>query len=231
MSESPPASTPRNPDRWKTAALILTVLTTVFASLLAALQTNADLRAGTADRDSQSLAVLASGELQRTGLVANYEFSLLVDIIKDLQTSTVFGLTALEQQSRGEESSAETSRLLAAAAQARFERGQAFSTLYTDSRYAPSDESGFPDMQAYMQDLYTGANELVAQQNAAADLYQLWSSRADAYVTVLTVLAVAFFLFGLAQTVQALQLQRFFVLSGALILGGTIVWTATIAFS
>jgi hypothetical protein len=56
MSESLPASTPRSPDRWKTAALILTILTTVFASVLAALQTDADLCASAADRDSQSLA-------------------------------------------------------------------------------------------------------------------------------------------------------------------------------
>lgn len=231
MSESLPVPTPRSPDRWKTAALVLTILTTVFASVLAALQTDADLRASTADRDSQTLAVLASGELQRTGIVANYEFSLLVEIIKDLQTGTVLELTALEQQARGEESNAETSLLLAAAAKARSEHGQAFSTLYTDSRYAPTDESAFPDLQAYSRDLYIRANEIVAQQNEAADLYHLWSSRADAYVTVLTVLAVAFFLFGLAQTVQALQLQRFFVLSGTLLLAGAIVWTVSITLA
>jgi hypothetical protein len=228
MSESLPASTPRSPDRWKTAALVLTILTTVFASVLAALQTDADLRASAADRDSQSLAVLASGELQRTGLVTNYESSLLAEIIKDLQTGTVLELTALEQNSRGEEKAAETSLLLAAAAKARFEQGRSFSTLYVDPRYAPADDSAFPDLQAYSQDLYTQANEIVAQQNVAADLYHLWSTRADAYVTVLTVLAVAFFLFGLAQTVQALLLQRFFVLSGALILGGTIFWAISI---
>jgi len=206
----------------------LTILKTVFASVLAALRTDADPRASAADRDSQSLAALASGELQRTGLVTNYEFSFLAEIIKHLQTGTVLELTALEQNSRGEEKAAETSLLLVAAAKARFEQGRSFSSLYVDPRYAPADELAFPDLQAYSQDLHTRANEIVAQQNEAADLYHLWSSRAAAYVTVLTVLAVAFFLFGLAQTVQGLLLQRFFVLSGALILGGTILWAISI---
>ena len=228
MSEAPPAPAPRSPDRWKTAALILTILTTVFASLLAALQTDADLRASSADRDSQWFAVLASSELQRTGLASNYEFSLLTELLKDLQTGTVLELTALEQQARSEDSLAETSLLLAAAAKARFEQGRAFSALYTDPRYAPSDDSAFPDLQAYTEDLSSRAAEIVAQQNEAADLYHLWSNRADAYVTVLTVLAVAFFLLGLAQTVQSLPLQRFFVLSGVLLLGGAVLWTASI---
>jgi hypothetical protein len=160
--------------------------------------------------------------------VTNNEFSLLAEIIKDLQTGAALKLTALEQNSRGEEKAAETSLLLAAAARARFEQGRTFSTLYVDARYAPTDGLAFPDLQAYSQDLYTRENEIVAQQNEAADLYHLWSTRADAYVTVLAVLAVASFLFGLAQTVQGLLLQRFFVLSGALILSGTILWAISI---
>ena len=82
-----------------------------------------------------------------------------------------------------------------------------------------------------MDDLGVGARNLVSRQNVAADLYQRWSVKSDAYVAVLTVLAVAFFLFGLAQTMQAVQLQRFFGLSGAAILFGTVVWAAAILVS
>lgn len=228
MSEPASTPAPRNPEAWKTVALLMTIVTTVFAAVLAALQTDADLRAAAANRDSQALAVQTSGELQRIGLVTNYEFSLLVEIVKDLQTATVLELTALEQQSRDETSEAETSLLLAEAARARTTRGQAFSVLYTDRRYAPREEAGFPDLQAYSQDVYLHANDLLARQNEAADLYQAWSARADAYVTVLSVLAVAFFLFGLAQTGQAVPLQRFFVVSGTLILGGAVLWTVSI---
>lgn len=48
---------------------------------------------------------------------------------------------------------------------------------------------------------------------------------------MLTILAVAFLLFGLAQTVQAVQLQRFFGLSRTVILFGTLIWAAAILVS
>lgn len=231
MSDPVSTPTPRNPERWKTAALMLTIATTVFASILAALQTDADIRSSTANRDSQYLAIAGSGELQRAGLVGNYEFALLGDLFKDMQVGTVYELTALEQQSRGEDRLAEGTLVLAAAATARAERGRVLSILYSDPRYAPAEADSFPDAQAYLDDLSAPAKDLVSRQNAAADLYQRWSVKSDAYVTVLTVLAVAFFLFGLAQTVQALQLQRFFVLSGLVILIGMLIWTAAILVS
>ncbi len=231
MSDPVSTPTPRNPERWKTAALMLTIATTVFASILAALQTDADIRSSTANRDSQYLAIAGSGELQRAGLVGNYEFALLGDLLKDMQVGTVYELTALEQQSRGEDRLAEGTLVLAAAATARAERGRVLSILYSDPLYAPAEADSFPDAQAYLDDLSAPAKDLVSRQNAAADLYQHWSVKSDAYVTVLTVLAVAFFLFGLAQTVQALQLQRFFVISGLIILISMLIWTAAILVS
>jgi len=157
---SDPVSTPtlRSPERWKTAALVLRIATTVFASILAALQTDADIRASTANRDSQFLAVLGTGELQRAGLAANYEITVLGELFKDSQAGTVFELTALEQESRGEDRLAQGTLVLAAAATARAERGQVLSILYSDPRYAPADEAIFPDFQAYLDDLSAGAS-------------------------------------------------------------------------
>ncbi len=48
---------------------------------------------------------------------------------------------------------------------------------------------------------------------------------------MLTVLAVAFFLFGLAQTVQADRLQRFFVLIEALVLATSVAWSVIVLVS
>ncbi len=42
---------------------------------------------------------------------------------------------------------------------------------------------------------------------------------------------MAFFLFGLAQTVQVIRLQRFFGLSGTVILLDTVIWAAAILVS
>jgi hypothetical protein len=172
VSDPASAPAPHSPERWKTAALVLTIATTVFASILAALQTDADLRASTANRDSQFLAIAGSGELQRAGLAINYELALLGDSVKDMQVGTVYELTALEQQSRGEDRLADGTLVLAAAATARAERVPAFSILYSDPRYAPADEGSFPDLQAYLDDTSAGAKDLVSRQNEAADAYQ-----------------------------------------------------------
>ena len=231
MSDSGSKPTLRKLGRWKTAALVLTIATTGFASILAALQTDANVRASTANRDSQFLTILGAGELQRAGLAANYEITVLGELFTDSQVGTVFDLTALEQESHGEARLAQGTLVLAAAATARAERGRGLSILCSDPRYAPADEAGFPDFQAYVDDLSAGARNLVSRQNVATDLYQRWSVKSDAYVTVLTVLAVAFFLGGLAQTMQAVQLQRFFGLSGAAILFGTVVVAAAILVS
>ena len=120
---------------------------------------------------------------------------------------------------------------MAAAPTARAERGQGLSILCSDPWYAPADQASFPHLLAYVDDPSAGARNLVSRQNVAADLYQRWSVKSDAYVTVLTVLAVAFFLFGLAQTMQAVRLQQFFGLSGAVLLLGTVVWAAAILVS
>jgi hypothetical protein len=232
VSESTPmADATRSLDRWKTLALVLTILTTVFASILAALQTDADIRASKANRDSQALAIVASGELDRGGLAANYELSLLGSQLTDMQQALVFELTALEQQARGEDDLAEVTLVLASAASARVERARQLSLLYTDPRYAPADADSQPDAAAYLADLVATAEELVVQQNAAADDYLFWSRKADSYVTILTVLAVAFFLFGLAQTMRAERLQRFFVLVGSLVLATSVAWSVTVLVS
>lgn len=232
MSESIPVTeAPRSSNRWKTAALVLTILTTVFASILAALQADADIRASKANWDSQSLAIITAGELERGGLAANYDLSLLGGLLTDMQQALVFELTALEQQARGEDALAEETLVLASAASARVERIRRLSLLYTDPRYAPAEADGQPNAAAYLADLYATAQDLLAQQNAAADDYQFWSRKADSYVTVLTILAMAFFLFGLAQSVRADRLQLFFVLIGSLVLATSVAWSVVVLVS
>ena len=50
-------------ERYKNLIVLLTVFTTVLAAVLAALQADANIREGVANRNSQYLAILASGEL------------------------------------------------------------------------------------------------------------------------------------------------------------------------
>jgi hypothetical protein len=220
-----------NPDRWRNLVIILTILTTVFAAVLAALQADASIRSSIANRDSQYYAVVASGELIRSGLASNYEFVVYGQVLRDMQEATVFQLTALEQQGRGEDDLAKSTLAQADAAQARTNTGNKFSVFNTDPRYAPKAEGELPQAEAYLKDANAKANELVASQNQAADDYKLWNNKSDAYVTILTVLAVAFFMFGVAQAIKVTRMRLVFTIFGSLVVLLCGAWTLLVLIS
>jgi len=220
-----------NPDRWRNLVIVLTVMTTVFAAVLAALQADASIRSNIANRDSQFYAIVASGELIRSGLSSNYEFTVFGQVLRDLQVATVFQLTALEQQGRGENDLAKSTLIQADAAQARSNTGNKFSVFNTDPRYAPKAEGELPQLETYLKDSQAKANELVASQNQAADDYKRWNNKSDAYVTILTVLAVAFFMFGVAQAVKVTHMRLVFTIFGSLIILVCSAWTLLVLVS
>jgi hypothetical protein len=230
MSENivPVAKPAENPERFKTIIVGLTVFTTVFAALLAALQVDASIRANQANRDSQYYAIAASGELHRSQLASNYELAVFGDYLKNLQEATVLQLSALEQDQAGNQESVRSLKSLAAVAQARADAGRKFSIFYTDPRYAPKTEDGLPNEQAYLDDSLAEAKRLVEKQNKASDDYHLWNGKSDAYVNVLTILALAFFLFGIAQAVKNTRLRLVFTLFGLAIILTSMLWSAYI---
>jgi len=220
MSEAvvTPIKGQENPERYKSLIIILTVFTTVLAAVTAALQADAGIRSDIANRNSQYLAVQVSGELQRAGVEANYEFNVFGNYLQNLQEATVLELTALEQEQQGSDQAAQNSRELASVSQAQADIGEKFSIFYNDPRYAPPDDGSLPKADQYIIDLNKKANELLAQQNEQADAYQKWNRKADSYVTALTILAVAFFLFGLAQAVKNTRMRLVFTVFGALVI-------------
>jgi hypothetical protein len=216
----PPAA---NPDRYKTLVLFLTVITTVITTAVAGLQADANIRASTYNRDSQLYAILASGELHRQGIQFTYDMNVFVDTIKNEQEATTLELTALQQQDVGDEQAAADTLERSAIAQARADAARKFSIFFTDPRYAPATEGGMPDTQTYLEDATAAANDLVAQQNDAADQYDLWNRKGDSCTSVLALLAVAFFLFGLAQALSP-QLRLLFTVFGLVALAGAGLW-------
>ncbi len=82
-------------------------------------------------------------------------------------------------------------------------------------------------MQSYLADTYAAANDLVARQNAAADDYNRWNRKGDSYTSVLAILAVAFFLFGLAQALTP-RLRLLFAIFGLVVVGAAGFWTVLI---
>ena len=227
MNETVLSSVPEkeNTERYKNLVIILTVLTTVLAAVLAALQSDASIRADIANRDSQFYAVQLSGELHRVGLVTNYDFNVFGEYLTDLQQATILELTALEQEQAGDVKAAQATRELAAISQVRANLGEKFSVFYADPRYAPKEDGGMPDTDQYLQDLNDRMNGILSKQNEAADAYGKWNRKADSYVTALTILAVAFFLFGLAQAVKNVRMRLTFAGFGTVIILLTLLVT------
>ena len=218
MNETTP-----NTERFRTLVLVLTLINTIFAAVLSGLQVDANIRANDANRDSQYYALLAANELVRIGHQSAYDLELFANTVKDTQQSLVMEFTALELEKNGDKDNAARLRSQSEIAKARSERGVALSLLYSDPRYAPKEPDGIPDLEAYLADQSKSPNDLVAKQNVASDAYHQWSTKGDAYVAILTVLAIVFFLLGLAQSSGRMRL--FFALSALVVMLIAAAWT------
>ncbi len=217
---------PADQERWKNLVLILTVVATVSAALVAALQVDAGLRANQASRDAQLCAIQLADELQQRGLRSNYELTRLATITQDRLEANVLELTALKLKDKNDKPGAANATLQAQAAKARAAKGQATSLLYTDPRYAPASADGQPNVAQYLKDAQAQEQTLRQQQTSTIDAYSRWSKKANAYVGVWVVLAVALFLLGLAQGV-APRLRLLFAVVGVLAVGAASLWTLT----
>ena len=218
MNETTP-----NTDRFRTLILVLIFVNMLFAVALFGLQVDANIRANNAKRDSQYYALQASNERIRLSQQSAYDLELFVITAKDAQQSTVMELTALELEKNGDKDSAARLRSQSEVAQARSEKGASLSLLYSDPRYAPSEPDGTPDVQAYLADQSKSPNDLLVKQNAASDASHKWNGKADAYVAILTILVIAFFLLGLAQS--SIRKRLFFAGSAVVIMVLAAVWT------
>ena len=223
MNETPTPA-PEPTERYKTLIVVLTLITTVITAIVATLQADANIRANTANRDSQYYAILVSAELQRSGLQSTYDLNTMAKVLLEKQTALMMEFTALQSEDK---QGTALSSLSALAAQARADILTNFSVFFTDPRYAPKTTEGLPNSEAYLADLSAKANEILEKQNAAADDYHEWSNKADSYVGVLTVIAVAFFLFGLAQALTG-RMRLVFAIFGAVILLASSAWTVLI---
>ncbi|MBI5944259.1 MAG: hypothetical protein HY864_07810 [Chloroflexi bacterium] len=227
MSENPTPAAVEPTERYKILIVVLTMITTVITAIVATLQADANIRANNANRDSQYYAILASGELHRSGLQSSYDLNTFAKILYETQTSLMMQFTALQSEQGGDKFGTALNKISALAAQSRADKLMSFSIFFTDERYAPKTSDGMPDTEAYLKDANAKATEIVEQQNAAADEYHKWSRKADSYVGVLTVMAVAFFLFGLAQALTG-KMRLVFVIFGVVTLMAASSWAMLI---
>jgi hypothetical protein len=222
------APEPKN-ERRRFLILFIVLVTTVFSAVLAGLQSDAGIRADQANIQSQYYAVLASAEIVRDGQQSAFDIETLTTHVRYLQESTVLEFTALELEGSGNTAGAASLRAQARIAAARAGAAKQISFLFVDPRYAPSAADGFPNIQAYMSDQASTANALVAKQNTAVDEYHYWDDKGSSYLTILTMLALVFFLLGVAQNSR--QLRGFFTIAALVILLACTVATLRVLLS
>ncbi|MCX6035899.1 MAG: hypothetical protein NTV38_13145 [Chloroflexi bacterium] len=212
------------PERGKTLVLVLILLNTVLVAAVSALQVDANIRANQANRDSQYYAVQATGSLIQTGARSEYDLNTYSKWLTDTQEALVAEYSAMQRQAANDQQGFEALTLESQIYQARANQAKSLSVLMTDPAYAPASDQVPPDMDTYTKNLYSYSNELVQKQNDASGAYHRWNNKSDSYVAVLTVLAVAFFLLGIAQMAQP-GVRFLFSSFAIVVIGISILWT------
>jgi hypothetical protein len=187
------------PERGKTLVLLLTLLNMVLVAAISALQVDATVRANQANRDSQYYAIQVTGSLVQTSAQSDFDLNTYSKWLTDTQQALVADYSALQRHSANDQQGYEQLTFESLIYQAQAGQAKTLSILLTDPAYAPASDQASPDMSAYLSDLNATSLALVQKQNNASDAYHRWSNKSDSYVALLTVLAVAFFLLGVAQ--------------------------------
>ncbi len=190
------------PERGKTLVLVLILLNTVLVAAISALQVDATIRSNQANRDSQYYAVQTAGSLIQTGARSDYDLNTYSKWLADTQEALVAEYSAIQRQSASDQQGFESLTLESQIYQAQANRAKSLSILMTDPAYAPASDQVSPKITTYLSDLNSNSVKLVKKQNDASAAYHRWNSKSDSYVAVLTVLAIAFFLLGVAQMAQ-----------------------------
>jgi hypothetical protein len=209
-------------DRGRRIVVILTLVTTIVAAIVAGLEVEASTRSDTANRESERLVLTVSAQQVSDTADEGYQSRLVTDVL-----AITLDIAALDLVKAGDTAGATQIAKLAEASRARADRAKALSDIYADPTYAPTSPEGLPDVQAYYDVRAAGESALVAQQNAASDDYNLWGSRSDTYVAILSVLAITFFLLGLAQVAK--RMRPFLAACGGTLLVLAIGWAALTA--
>lgn len=199
------------PSNWfQLAVSVLLMLATVLSATVGYLENSASLKEDQSTRTQQALAVQIMGNILTSGQAAQYETRLLAEYIEREQHALALQGSALQLTQAGLLDAAQRAMAQAEALQAEAETIKQQSVLLNDPRYAPAGEESFPNLEQYVANSQEEAQELLKRQNRAADQAQFWGKKGDAYVTLLTLLAITLFLYGLSLIMETQFLRYLF---------------------
>jgi hypothetical protein len=218
-------------DRFQFVVSVFLMLATIFSATVGYLEKSASLREDQSARTQQALAVQIMGNILQSGQRSQYELRLLAEYGERQQHALALQGAALQMTQDGLLDRAQRAMAEAEDLQAEGETIKQQSVLLTDPRYAPRDEQSFPNLEQFAADSQKTSLKLLKKQNKAADAAQYWGNKADAYVSILTLLAITLFLYGLSLIMETQILRYLFFGIGLIVfvltLLGTLIVFAT----
>jgi tetratricopeptide (TPR) repeat protein len=198
-------------ERFKRIVAALIALVTVIAALIALLQSDASARDDRANRDTKRYATEAMGHKVSGDARVNFDYNSAYQSWYELDT------LASSASARGDEAAAKRYEAVR-------DKMTGLSPLLASPYFDPA--KGQLDVARYEADVYLVEMTTLSEKFVAASAVKdAWDTKANAYVLHLTLLAVAFFLFGLSITIAS-PLTRW-IFAGV----GTIVAVAATAMA
>ena len=204
---------------FKRLVAVLVVSITFFGALIGYLQTVASNEEEKAARDANVSAVTSFA----TQVDANTRFRTAYDVYTEAKLVQQRQLIAHNRSLlvRDPVASLESARW-----QNVRQSFQQLSPLLAEDRYSDESDPRFPER--FGADVNVDANKVRLQQAARAELVEDFGGKADAYVAVLTVLAVSLFLIGLSLTVVG-RGRKFLFIPGVGLAAVCVLWAGFIA--
>jgi tetratricopeptide (TPR) repeat protein len=176
-------------ERFKRIIAVLIAVVTVIAALIALLQSDASARDDRANRDTKRYATEAMGRKVSGDARVNFDYNSAYQSWYELDALADAATT------RGDEAAAKRYETVR-------DKMTGLSPLLAAPYFDP--EKGQLDVARYEADVYLVEMTTLSEKFvAASNVKDAWDAKANGYVFHLTLLAVAFFLFGLSITIAS----------------------------
>lgn len=213
-------------DFFQDVVAVLIMLTTMFGGLVAYWETDAATRADRADRMSQVYAIQAMGERLRATQRNNFDVQVYATTNElDRRAEDAAEHAGIMGRIPGMGLSIEQYQAEVARWQAARDEIAKLSPLLSDMRFQPSEDVVRFDQ--YFEQSLVKARGKAEWQRAMALQAEVWEAKARGYLSIITILAVGLFLFGLSLTIPG-AVRYILVGAGLLIVIVSGVWTTVV---
>ena len=205
-------------DHFSSVIVVLIATVTVFSGVIAFLESRASNHYAQLVRSGQALAMDALGHDMSSRQQENYDFYLYT--------------TWNEWQRRGSQARKDGNEIVAARSDGIASSISPLTPLLDrdEGYFHPETETAaqYADFYGYHVDTNLITTTILLEERAfTIETANIWNSRADGYVTILTVLAVSLFLYGLSTTIKG-GLRYLFAIVGTFLVGMAALSTANL---